>query len=230
MLYTYVFALELSEEAKFDVEVLAPPIIASHVCRSWRRALLSDATMWTCIVFPDMNPEWIVELLRRSDSSLLNVFLSAEKRDEWNYDESESVLTAIFQHIHRFKFLRVQVNVWEQGPLPPPSDSELVLAQLAVSYLQRPAPKLQTLSFWYNYLDWYDYLDNVPDSTPDYAVIKKLFSGDAPRLKRMHHRLSRNLMELDCPLFHNLSEMRLTLLFNLNFSRFLDLLSTITWP
>lgn len=220
MHYTFGYTLELFEEANFTIEVLPPPILASHVCRSWRRALLSDPTMWTCIIFPEMSLELVLELLRRSGTSLLNVFLSVDDdyAPEMSYDVMKNLLSVLFQHIHRFRLLRVEIDVWERGPLPSPSDSMVVMAQLAVSYLQQPAPNLQTLSFWYNYLE------NDTDPSPDYTVINKLFAGDAPLLKRLHHRLSRDFEELYSPVFHNLSELRLNVPSDLKFNRLLDFL------
>lgn len=222
MFHSYVYTPELPGEANFPIEVLSPPVPASQVCRSWRYALLSDPTMWTCIVFPKMNSEWIMELLRRSGPSLLNVFLSIAQNMTAetirSYDETSSLLSALFQQIHRFKILRMQVVVCTRGPIPPPSDSIEELAELALSKLQQPAPNLETLSFCYIYPD-----DEL-GLTSDYTVIRKLFLGDAPRLTRLHHSLTRRLEELNSPVFHNLTELRLALNFDLNFSRFLDLL------
>lgn len=91
------------------LQLPSPPIVASHVCRSWRYSLLSDTSMWTCLLIPQMKPDGILELLRRSGSAPLNVFLKLEHSRELEHENVSHMLFSLFQQIHRFRLLYVYV-------------------------------------------------------------------------------------------------------------------------
>lgn len=168
-------------------------------------------------MIPQMECDWIKELLRRSNSSLLSVFLELNEAEEPEHNNNKTPETLFFllQQTHRFKLLRLEISLLDGpslGCLEP-------LVQLVSSHLEKPALALRTFSFWCNGF-------NDPDSelNLDRGHPVTLFPRDAPNLKRLHHRLSIDLRESVCPAFHNLSELHLTLLFDINFDRFLDLL------
>lgn len=217
ILYNSVYTMEPeeSDEHFLHFHVVSPPIVASQVCRSWRYALLSDSMMWTCISMPDMKPSCIMELLRRSGPSLLNVFIKLQNDHRLGCHGTLSTLSAVFLEIHRFKVLHLQVN---PGIFCGPQLEPGVLGgmiQRALSYLKRPAPKLQTFFAWYS-----DALEGLDET----KFLKTLFSKNAPNLKHIHHRLSHDIV--DCSLFYNLTELHLALfgLHPIDSGRFLNLL------
>ena len=190
--YAYTPEPEEYDEPLLLLDVVSPPILASHVCRSWRRALLSDPIMWTCVLIPKIKPNGIRELLRRSASALLDVFLKL--KDHPNYDmdyvEMAKVLSSLFQKVHRFRILHMQVDpLLSEDQLEP----DFVQALLIRRYLSQPAPNLQMFFFW------------CPDLHE--IILDTLFSGNAPNLKHICHRFSASLKEISCPLFHDLSEL-----------------------
>lgn len=163
----------------------------TFVARSWRRTLLSDSTIWTCLVIPEMKHDRIMELLRRSGSSLLNVYVKLKFRGYHElkaYDDISNVLSTIFQEIHRFKVLHLRIDKDFR-------DTSYHLLQTSVrqvlSFIQRPAPQLRTFCFLHS---------NLPI---DEIFLNTLFSGDAPNLKNIHLAF----LELNCPLFHDLPEL-----------------------
>lgn len=205
------------DEPFFDIKLLVPPITVSHVCSSWRRALLSDPTMWTCLLVNTMKPNGIMELLRRSGSAPLTVVLHLNNACEMGYKEILAMLSALFEQIHRFSALYMRIELWDNRyPF-----SEIMKASVGVimSSFQRPAPTLQTLSFSYSHFGI------GRNFNPEYAAITDLFTGNAPNLKRVHHRLSREFREPHSAAFNNISELYLTPPFLMWFDSLLDLLA-----
>lgn len=218
MLYTYVYTLRLPfEEPELDLQVSSPPISASQVCRTWRYSLLSDPTMWACLLIHKMNHNWIMELLRRSGTALLNVFLEFDEALEisTSYNETHKMLFSLFQQIHRFRVLRVRIDCWASRFVTSPPTMQETLAKHIFLYLQQPAPRLEILSLWLD-LNYY--------SSPELSNLGTLFLRDAPNLKRIHHRISLTFQEFGFPVLYNLSEIYLSIWFNIDFDRFLDIL------
>lgn len=200
LLYDEEYAPSMGfDEPSFDIKVLEPPITASHVCRSWRHALLSDSTMWTGLVIHTMKPDGIMELLRRSGSASLTVLLQLNWVCELG-DRSETLimLFTLFKQIHRFNVLRVQLDLLGNQQLPFSAVFDVSVELIMVSF-QQPAPRLQTFSFSYGHLENSTY-------NPKFAAIANLFSGNAPNLKRVHHRLSREFRKPCSDAFNNISD------------------------
>ena len=218
ILYDSVYTMEPDErdEPPLHFHVVSPPIVASHVCRSWRHALLSDSTMWTCLSIPNMKPSGVMELLRRSGSSLLSVFIKLKNDRRLDCVDTLSMLSAVFRELHRFKVLHMQINPESYGDTQLKPGVLKRLVRQALSYLLRqPAPKLQTFFVWYTY---------VLDGPHKTNFLKTLFSGNAPNLKHIHHQISGDLGEIGCPLFHDLSELHLSLIRPVNTDHFLEFL------
>lgn len=122
-------------------EIFLPPTTASHVCRSWRAALLSDPSMWTCLRIPQMKPQQVTEFLHRSVHAPLNVFVETT---EYRHDTTlqllevyqEETIPSVFKEINRFK--RLQINVSMQI-----HHSFRTLAHEVIWSLNQPAPMLQ---------------------------------------------------------------------------------------
>lgn len=182
--YTYTPEPEEHDEPLLLLDVVSPPISASHVCRWWRYALLSDSMMWTCVSFPKINPNGVKELLRRSGSSLLDVFFKLKTHPRYNFDKIWNTFVLVFQEIHRFRILHMQAD---------PSQVHSSITRRSLSYLIPPAPNLQMFFFWSR---------DLPDS-----FLNTLFSHKAPNLKCLHYRFSASLREMDCSIFHNLSQL-----------------------
>lgn len=224
MLYTYVFTFHTPfEEPEFHLQATSPPIAASQVCRAWRQSLLSDSTMWTCLFIFRANDKWIMELLRRSNTALLHVFLDVDEILRYtnykNCDKMQRMLFSVFHEIYRFRTLRLRMNHGVPR-LPSFPSIEAKTVEHILSYLQQPAPKLQVLS------SWYDKTDSDDNSIPEYSIVDNLFSKNAPNIKRINHRLSLTsaFSASDCSAFHDLSELCLTLFSEVDFNRFLDIL------
>lgn len=212
--YVYIPKSEGYNKPQIDLEAISLPVLASHVCRSWRRTLLSDSTIWTCLSIPDMKRDMIMELIQRSGSSLLSVYVKLKlsgNRELKVYGDISHVLSTIFQQIHRFKVLHLQIDTNLRYPSCDLLE-ELVLQVL--SFIQRPAPQLRTFCFLNS------------DLPIGRIFLNTLFSRDAPNLKNIHHMPSHDFLELNCPLFHNLSELYLSLpeCFTPKFRHFLNLL------
>lgn len=188
-------------EPEFRLKVLAPPVTASQVCRSWRHSLLSDPAMWTCLVLAETDPKWILELLRRSKSAPLNVFVHLNDACESGFKDTLDMITTLFGQIHRFAVLRLQIDDWGY-----PLFETLFRSSISVimSSIQRPAPMLQTFSYSYGYPQVDE--ENDPDT-----VIEHLFSGFAPNLKRVHYRFPMYSQEIRGAAFSNVLELYLAL-------------------
>lgn len=196
----YIPKPEEIDEPELDLHLVSPPIAASHVCRSWRYDLVSDPFMWTCLLIPQIKPSGIIEILRRSGSAPLNVFLIIKHPYRQDHYDRAGVLKALFRQIHRFKILHLQVNIWGYYRPRTSSVNHLeILIQTVLPYLRQPAPNLETLRFWYK-----------NTSRLDQTFLTTLFSGEAPNLKQIHYRPSFDFRESSCSLFHNLSELYLT--------------------
>lgn len=96
-----------------DFQVTLPPIGASRVCRSWRRTLVADPTMWTCLPIPHLSPRAIIRLLPRSGQSLLSVYLNL---DEYlNFPRAREtqipeMLSVLLGQIQRIRLLHVRAS------------------------------------------------------------------------------------------------------------------------
>lgn len=155
----------------FDETVL-PPIKATHVCRSWRAALLSDAALWSCIK-PKITPTYsqeLKEILSRSRTAPLTVLIEHkyELRNAWLIVELETTLSVVAQEMYRCR--QLQIIVTKQ------------LAPFISRFFNRPAPMLRSF-----------YLEVVGDegSLTQRGMLKgiygALFSGEAlPRLRHVH--------------------------------------------
>lgn len=175
-----------------------PPTKMTHVCRSWRFALISDTTMWTWISLPTMTQDQVTEMLRRSGSAPLKVLLytsaydAAARLDISHFENTE--LALIFQEIHRFQSFELITY-----SLPAAS-----LLKYLSQQLNQPAPLLREL-----------FLDIYPGivKNEDWNILQTLFSGNTPRLEHVYHRIITDLSgPLSSPLFRNLSSLHLDLL------------------
>lgn len=198
--HQYIPKPEEIDEPELDLHLISPPIAASHVCRSWRYDLISDPFMWTCLSIPKIKPSGIIELLRRSASAPLNVFLAIKHPYGRDYYRV-AALKALFQQIHRFRILHLQVNIWGSYRPRTPSVNQLeVLIQTVLPYLRQPAPILETFRFWHK-----------STSRLDQTYLETLFLNEAPNLKQIHYRPSFDFRESNCSLFRDLSELYITL-------------------
>lgn len=225
VLFAYVYIpepYEPKDEHELDLQVVSPPITASHVCRSWRYHLLSDSTLWTCILIPQIKPNGIMELLRRSERSpSLNIFILLRDNRALNSDDTPNIFHPLFENIRRFETLHVVVNATDDDYLSRPNSPDYLQSYTTqiLSLIQQPAPKLKTFRFWYE----------NPRHPLQETYLDTLFSGEALNLERLQHRFSDDFRELSCPLFHNLSELYITIVQTVlqtvvDFGRFLDLI------
>lgn len=202
ILYSYATHVLLDESYGAYESLLLPPIEASHVCRSWRHALVADQVMWTFISFPDVGPEGVMELLHRSGSWALSVCIRFGGSGWFKIKDDTStrnMLSALFDHLHRFKLLCLRINLtYEQAPVS--------LGLQVLSYIRHPAPQLETFVFLHDSLD-YTLREHLWKSD-------RLFSGYAPRLKCMHSQLILHSYERHSPVLHNLTELSLFIPFS----------------
>lgn len=178
----------------FDETVL-PPIKATHVCRSWRAALLSDAALWSCIK-PKVTPSYsqeLKEILSRSRTAPLTVLIEHkyELRNAWLIVELEITLSVVAQEMYRCR--QLQIIVTKQ------------LAPFISRFFNRSAPMLRTF-----------YLEVVGDdgSLAQRGMLKGiygvLFSGEAlPRLQHVHLQVAAGLNDLQLSLLVDLTTLRL---------------------
>lgn len=172
-----------------------PPVVASHVCRSWRNALLSDPDMWTCIIIPQMNPDIIKEMLHRSASATLDVFIDTSRHDYASMVSAHlpNALSLLFKHIRRFETLHIKFLHTDVDPVA-------LLVEQVFPYLSRPAPLLQSFLL-YTEKAWL---------FEDESFVQTLFSGCAPNLKYIRRSILTGFHEvLRSPLFQNLSGLTL---------------------
>lgn len=167
--------------------------------------------MWTCISAPQLNPDGILELLRRSGSALLNVFLEFDSEvcdSELEHESTSNMFSTLFQQIHRFKALYVYVFSKYCFSWSPKVVAEASIRQI-LPYLQRPAPKLQ--SFCFKHVEFL-----VSEAKLDETFLDTLFSGETPNLKCIHRELFDGaLRQLQPnPLIRDLSELHLTMVDN----------------
>lgn len=210
--YTYTNVVLLDEAHRTYESLLLPPVNASHVCRTWRRALIADRVMWTYISFPDMKLEGIMELLRRSGSLALNVCIRLA--NWWKIEDSpsaQSMLFTLFDHPHRFKLLRLRVT----SPT-----YEISTPIQFLSYIANPAPQLETFLFFHD--------DNDDLTLEPLLVTGTLFYGYAPKLKYMHSQLFLHYHKRHSTILHNLTELSLIIpySFSLSADDVLDLLAS----
>lgn len=210
--YEYIPRALEPDGTELDLQLVSPPIPASHVCRSWRYALLSDPSVWSVLIIPRIRPSGVLELLRRSGSALLNVIFVMRSHIKADYDDN--TISSLLSQIYRFKLLQVEINSSHVLELSDPLHKSI---QQVLAGLRRPAPQLETFRFWYN---------NFGLPLED-TFLNTLFSKEAPNLKHLRHELSYDFRELNCPLFRDLSELQLSLPYSLtlDFGRFLDLLA-----
>lgn len=178
-------------------EINPPPTRATHVCRSWRTALLSDPTMWTYIEITDgmrhMSLDELYEKLARSESAPLHVVITSG----WFWLDSLVVvglyrtLAVISQEMYRCR--RLQVFIQPQ------------LASLVSSCLDAPVPLLEEFCF------------NVTKDEANYrrkdilrGVHDLLFDGIAPHLKHVSLQISSEIMDIvQLTMFQNLTTLQL---------------------
>lgn len=171
------------------VGISLPPIKASHVCRSWRMALLNDPAMWTCLRIPQMRPDAVKEMLRRSGTSRLNVFIEPLPHSPCLTVQEINMLAAVFRsEVHRLRGLQITDII--DGP-----GRQWVFVVLP--YLKQPAPELQKF-----------YLKVSQEAVPlNGDFLRALFSGNTPCLSHVFQRLSGSQTLTCCPLFQNLSSL-----------------------
>lgn len=169
-----------------------PPIKATHVCRSWRTALLYDPTMWTCIMpkFNGKDSTYVLDMLSRSGSAPLEVFIvQPPRRDP---DDVISILPLIFNEMHRFRKLRFFISTR--------------VARVACHLLKRPAPMLRKF-----HLNMSGFANPKRDSLRE--AYKDLFLGIAPvNLEHVHLQISAGLRDIrSVSLFKDLLRFHLSL-------------------
>lgn len=157
MLYAYSYERDsdritpMDNDLKdIDFQVVLPPIIASHVCRSWRNTLLADPSMWSCLTISHRHlpRRAIPELILRSKQAPLNVYLDLDIYltkcgDTLNYGTS-SLLSALGKEIHRIRLLHVRAS--EPYLLCGNPKLEEWMDHV-LTYIE-PTPKLQSVGLW----------------------------------------------------------------------------------
>lgn len=118
------------------------------------------------------------------------------------------MLSALFKEVHRFRLLHVRAS----EPYSYYEPHRLKLEEwmnCILTYLERPAPKLQSFGLWTHKL--------LEGTT--------LFNGEARNLKQLHYELSDNFCSSRLFLFDtNLVKLDVTLHAGIQFNHFLDLL------
>lgn len=187
----------------FQIPVLSPchlpPFVASQVCRTWRHALLSDPTMWTCIRIPQMKPDGVKEMLHRSARAPLHVFVDTgcyyRVISCMVFAHLPGTLRLIFEHIGRFRTLHIELFKTHIS-------SVAGLVGQVLPYLSRPAPLLRSFYLRVQGGELFE----------DEAFVQTLFSGHPPNLQHVYRRISAGFDEvLRSPLFRNLSSLHFDL-------------------
>jgi len=174
----YIFFMNASHSDLHSVERAATTVASSQVCTTWRSVALGYPMLWNCIIdYHKDSLEWIDELLRRSDPSLLD-FGGRVRRVDVSQDRL-GVLELVFNHSSRLRTFSLQtpITYWE-----------LVRSR----FLQKPAPNLE-------FIDLCVLFDNGRVFTDP------LFDNHAPRLRHFH--LRRCAVDFTSPILTLLTEL-----------------------
>ena len=148
-----------------------PLITMTHVCRSWRNALLSTPSLWTQIDFSTYESKQAEGFLNRSGEQLLDIYQAFISEED-----TEPFLSTTLPNTHRLQRLEIA------SYLP---DLESVLKRFT-----RPAPELECLE-----------ITNAIDITDrDMGFHSTIFEGRFPKLLSLSlHWLHMNLPSFSFP-------------------------------
>ena len=93
---------EVSDTGYNDFSMNAPLITMTHVCRSWRNALLSTTSLWKKINFSVSKSQQAEGFLRRSGNQPLDIFHYLEDQDR-----VEPFLSATLHNVSRLRRLKI---------------------------------------------------------------------------------------------------------------------------
>ena len=147
-----------------------PLIAMTHVCRSWRNALISTPSLWTNINFT--NSRKAMEFLDRSKGQLLDVF-HFPRLDQ---DEIKFFLFITLRNIYRLRSLQLDSHSFQL---------EWVLAQFA-----EPAPELKHLMI----------ANDTNITGREMELQNTIFEGQFPKLTSLElHFVRTNLRDFKFP-------------------------------
>ena len=158
-----------------------PLIAMTHVCRSWRTALLSTPSLWTQIDFSTPGSKQAEGFLGRSGLQLIDVYRIFDGAD----NNMKHFLSAVLGNVHRLRRLQIYSSI--------PWHLERLFGRLL-----GPAPELEDLEI-------------DVDADGDAKLPSTIFDGQLPKLTRLSlHRLDTDLRGFNLPslTWLNFSPMR----------------------
>jgi len=169
ILIPHFFTNGVEEHHRFPKD--KPLIAMTHVCRSWRDALLSTPSLWTQLDCSNSKSKQTKEFLSRSREQLLDVYQTLKEDGD-----VETFLSIAFRNIHRFRRLDMSCSLLHL---------EHTLAQFA-----RPAPELKHLE-----------IKNNTKITHRGVKLRSIIFGDHfPKLASLSfHRLFTDLCDFNFP-------------------------------
>ena len=104
--------LEYAQACRYPASIATqvPPWVAvSYVCRYWRGVALGYANLWTRLFF--VSRQWMAELLRRSKSAPLIIYVDFSRIAEGDFGRSCSLQDAL-AHMERIKEICIHGGRW----------------------------------------------------------------------------------------------------------------------
>ena len=169
------FAREKGDHNQFPMN--KPLITMTHVCRSWRNALLSTPSLWTQIDFSTFESKQAEGFVARSENQLLDVYQSVDEADH-----IEPFLPITLHNTYRLRWLKVACHY---------EHIEDILGRLT-----KPAPELKHLEIANDPREKEDDTFTVGDA----ELPSTIFGGQFPKLTTFSLRsICTDLRDLDLP-------------------------------
>ncbi|TFY70828.1 hypothetical protein EVG20_g2176 [Dentipellis fragilis] len=178
----------LDRQKREDIPIWVPGVL--HVCRAWRSAALSCASLWTELNF--INPEWTSKFLQLSRELPLDVYADFSpppyRMRRPGSSSSTTSANKAMAHLQRIRQLAIRAN------------DKIDVHRILMEYAEKPALLLETLV-----LDCTMYSMSMVE---DFAT--ELFAGQTPALRVLRVRNASFQPKMTSNILHGLTHLEMT--------------------